>query len=247
MPVFGRQLQQRHRRYRRLIQGIAVFGGVVLALNLPWIIINADGFWQFLSYHMERGLHSESSYASVLLVGQMLGLTQVDAALTYGSWNISSTMADALYQASFYVTAGFLLLAYALYARRLWKKLATTAETEIFSRELIELILRYSLLAVFVMLLTSKVLSPQFLIWLCPLIPLVKGRWRYVPLVLFMVAGGITQYIYPHNYIDFELSTIGFELGKPYLIVLLFIRNLLILAMAIVYILPLSASSLDRE
>lgn len=239
-PIFALYLL-RHRRYRRLIQGIAVFGGVVLALNLPWIIINADGFWQFLSYHMERGLHSESSYGSVLLIGQVIGMTQVEAGLTYGSWNISSPMANTLYQASFYVTAGFLLLAYALYARRLWKKSATAAETEIFSNEAIELILRFSLLAVFIMLLTSKVLSPQFLIWLCPLIPLVKGRWRYFTLVLFLVIGGITQYIYPHNYIDFELATLGSELGKPYLVVMLALRNLLLMAMAVAYILPLRA------
>jgi len=239
VPLFALYLL-RHHRYRRLIQGIAVFGGVVLALNLPWIIINADGFWQFLSYHMERGLHSESSYASVLLVGQMLGLTQVDAALTYGSWNISSPMADALYQASFYVTAGFLLLAYALYARRLWKKLAATVETEIFSSESIELILRYSLLAVFVMLLTSKVLSPQFLIWLCPLLPLVVVRWRYALPVLFLVIGGVTQYIYPHHYLEFESVV-------PYLVVLLAVRNLLLVAMAVLLLLPLRSSSVNGE
>ena len=97
------------------------------------------------------------------------------------------------------------------------------------------------------MLLTSKVLSPQFLIWLCPLIPLVKGRWRYFTLVLFLVIGGITQYIYPHNYIDFELATLGSELGKPYLVVMLALRNLLLMAMAVAYILPLRAPPLDRE
>jgi len=239
VPLFALYLL-RHRRYRRLIQGIAVFGGVVLALNLPWIIINADGFWQFLSYHMERGLHSESSYASVLLIGQMLGLTQVDAALTYGSWNISSPMAGALYQASFYVTAGFLLLAYALYARRLWKKMATTVETEIFSSESIELILRYSLLAVCVMLLTSKILSPQFLIWLCPLLPLVVVRWRYALPVLFLFIGGITQYIYPHHYLEFESVV-------PYLVVLMAVRNLLLVAMAVLLLLPLRSSPVNGE
>jgi hypothetical protein len=244
-PLFALYLL-RYRQYKQLAQGVAIFGAVVLALNLPWIIINANGYWQFLNYHMERWLHSESSYGSVLLIGQILGLTQVTVDLPYlhyGSWDIRSPMADALAKSSFYITVIFLLITYAFYATRLWKKSSNIAKEVMFSNGAAELMLRYSLLAVFIMLLTSKVFSPQFLIWLCPLIPLVRTRWRYIPLVLFLVIGGLTQYIYPYHYLEFEYATLGSELGTPYLIAMLAVRNFLLVAMAIIYLLPLRNSS----
>lgn len=236
-PLFALYLL-RQRQYLRLVQGIAVFGGVILVLNLPWVIIDADGFWQFLTYHMERGLHSESSYGSVLLIGQLMGITQVGAGLTYGSWNLVSTMAESLSRVSFYVTAGFLFVTYAFYARQLWKKQIVLSVKRVLDIEAMEQILRYTLVVVFIMLLTSKVFSPQFIIWLCPLIPLVRARWRYVPLVLFLIAGVITQYIYPHNYVEFELFT-------PYFVALHAFRNLLLLAMVVIYLLPIRSAQVN--
>ena len=245
-PLFALYLL-RHREYKKLIYGVAIFGAIVLALNLPWIIIDAEGYGEFLSYHLERGLHAESSYGSVLLIGQILGRTQLDAGMTYGSWNIISTMADNLAKSSFYVTVIFLLILYAFYTTQLWKKSSNIAKEGMFSNGAAELTLRYSLLAVFIMLLTSKVFSPQFLIWLCPLIPLVRVRWRYIPWLLFLVIGGLTQYIYPYHYLEFEYATLGSELGRNYLIIMLFIRNFLLVAMAIVYLLPLHNSSITEE
>jgi len=240
-----------HRQYKQLVQGIAIFGGVVLALNLPWIIIDkirgTEGYWQFLSYHLERGLHAESSYGSVLLIVQTLGNTTMDADLTYGSWNLISPMADTLAKSSFYITVSFLLLAYALYALQLWKKSNTADGAEIFSSGAAELILRYSLLSVLIMVLTSKVFSPQFLIWLCPLIPLVGTRWRYIPLVLFLVIGGLSQYIYPYHYIEFEYATLGSEFDTTHLIAMLAIRNFLLVVMAVIYIFPLRSLSTNKK
>jgi uncharacterized membrane protein len=238
-PLFALYLLY-HRQYRQLTQGIAIFGAVLLAINLPWIIINADGFWQFISYHLERGLHSESSYGSVLLIGQIMGLTQVEGAMTYGSWNLSSPMADTLSQVSSYITASLLMFLYALYAHQLLRKSDSVAKAAMLNTGTVELILRYSLLAVFIMLLTSKLFSPQFLIWLVPLIPLVRARWRYAPWVLFLIIGGLTQYIYPHYYLDFEAFV-------PYLVIMLAIRNFLLVVMAILYLLPTRSLSANGE
>ncbi len=242
-PLFALYLL-RHREYKKLIYGVAIFGAIVLALNLPWAIISWDGYCNldnnesFLGYHMNRGLHSESSYGSVLLVGQMLGNAPMAADLTYGSWNIISPLADSLAQSSFYVTVIFLLITYAFYATRLWGRSETTNRVVMPSNGAAELVLRYSLVAVFIMLLTSKVFSPQFLIWLCPLLPLVRVRWRYIVWGLFLVVGGLSQYIYPYHYMEFEYATLGSELGENYLIAMLAIRNFLMVAMAVIYLLP---------
>lgn len=231
-PLFALYLL-RQKQYRRLVQGVAVFGVVVLLLNLPWVFLSADGYWYSLEYHMLRGLHSESSYGSIILLGQTLGLMQVDADLTYGSWNIISPLADTLAKYSFYITTVFLLSAYGLYARRLWQKPKDEGGGTGLNNGAIRQLLLFSLLVVLIMLLASKVFSPQYLIWICPLIPLVTERQFYNPLLMFLVAAGISQYIYPHHYLDFEYATYGPQYGYQYMVVMLFIRNLLILAITI--------------
>ena len=220
----------RYRQYRRLVQGITIFLAVALIISLPWLVLDADDYWQSISYHLERGLHIESSYGSVLLVGQILGLTQTTGEFSYGSWNLSSPMADSLAHISTYVTAGLLLLVYALYARRLWRE-SNDVEPLGMTGGAAASLLRYSMLAVVIMLLGSKLFSPQFIIWLCPLLPLVIVRWRYALPVLFLVTGGITQYIYPHNYLDLEMVV-------PYVVVLLAVRNFLLVVMAVILLLP---------
>ncbi len=229
-PFFALYLL-RHRQYRQLMHGITIFLGLLLALSLPWMVRNAEGFWHLISYHAERGLHAESSYASVLLVGQILGLTQVTGELSFGSWNLVSPVADSLSRASPYIFVGLLLIIYALYARLIWRRAAPVAGIATLDAGAAVLMLRYSLLAILIMLLSSKLFSPQFLIWLCPLLPLVRGRWRYTSWMLFLAVGGLTQYIYPYHYIEFEL-------GTPYLIAMMASRNFLLLVMVILFILP---------
>jgi len=231
-PLFALYLL-RQRQYRRLVQGVVVFGVVVLLINLPWVFMNAEGYWYSIEYHMLRGLHSESSYSSIILIGQYMGLTQVDADLTYGSWNIISPLADALAKYSFYITAAFLLSAYGLYARRLWQKQKVEDKGLALGDEAIKQLLLFSLLTILIMLLASKVFSPQYLIWICPLIPLVTEQKYHTQLLLFLVAVAISQYIYPHHYLDFEYATLGTQYGYQYMVVLLFIRNLLILALTV--------------
>ncbi len=231
-PLFALYLL-RQKQYRKLVYGIAVFVAVVLLLNLPWVFLNTDGYMYFLEYHMDRGLHSESSYGSIILLGQTMGLTQVNPGMSYGSWNIVSPLADTLAKYSFYITAVFLLSAYGLYARRLWQAPQDEGGGMVLNNEAVKQLLHFSLLAVLIMLLASKVFSPQFLIWICPLVPLVAQRWQYQPLLLFLATAIISQYIYPHNYIEFERATYGTQYGYQYMLVLLFVRNLILGVMTV--------------
>ena len=240
-PIFVLYLL-RQRRYGQLISGGAIFLGVVLVLTLPWVVLSPDGFWQFLSYHAERGLHSESSYGSLLLVGQVLGLTQLEGQLTFGSWNLVSPIADSLSKASVYISAGLLLVIYGLYARLVWRRSGPVAGMAAPDTGAAVLLLRYSLLAVLILLLSSKLFSAQFLIWLCPLLPLVSGQWRYALWLLFLAAAVLTQYIYPFHYIEFELASL--ELGSPYLVIMMAGRNFLLAVMAVFLIFPIRPSFL---
>jgi len=219
-PLFGLYLL-RQGQIRRLISGIAVFGILLTAINLPFYIISPKGFMDFISYHTQRGLHAESIYGSVLLIGKITSLIKVKASLTYGSWNLISPLADALAKVSFYITAFILALAYGSFSRVLWKNPRSIANNPMFDESDTNLMLRYALLVIMVVLVTSKVLSPQYLIWLYPLVPLVFMRRLKTVWWLVLIAGVLSQYIYPYHYLQFEAVV-------PYLVILLCVRNLVL-------------------
>ena len=230
VPIFALyHLSQRS--YRKMVLGIAVFLFVLLAISLPWLLLNADGFLHFLTYHAVRGLHSESTYGVGLLVGGLLGITQVKGVFNFGSWNLSSPLADLFANISVYITAGLLLIVYLSFAYQLRKRSNSNRITNFSETETAALIVRYTALAILVTLLASKVFSPQYLIWLCPIIALLKTPNRYTIWALFLVAAGFTQYVYPYHYGEFEL-------GDPLTIYLLAARNLLLIIVAVLLAIP---------
>ena len=221
----------RARQYRRLGVGVAVFVGVLLAMDLPWVILNAGGFWYSMSYHLERGLHSESLYGTALLVEQVFGLTTVKGAMTFGSWNLDSALADLLARWSLYFTVVCLTIVYASHWWRVRKRPATEVAAGRPDAGATQLLIRYACVAVLVFILANKVFSPQYLIWLCPLLPLIGGRWRNVVWGLFIVAAAATQYVYPYHYIEFAQFT-------PHVVLTLAARDILLVAAAILMLLP---------
>jgi uncharacterized membrane protein len=223
LPIFV-IYQLKNRQYSRMITGGAVFLGVTLLLSLPWIIIDAPGYWHSWTYHLERGLHSESTYGTALLTGQVLGLTTVQGALTFGSWNLSSPLADSLAKMSFYIAAAVLIVVYALYVWRMPKEPEGELTAKLSESSAARL-LKFTVLTVAVFLLTNKVFSAQYLAWLCPLLPLVADRRFFAPM-LFIAAAVLTQYIYPYNYNSFEL-------GEALPVLVLTFRNLLLILMTV--------------
>ncbi|MEW6141697.1 MAG: hypothetical protein AB1597_00880 [Chloroflexota bacterium] len=199
-----------NREYQRLLRGIVCFLGVLFVVAIPWLIIDTGGFWHSLTYHLERGLHSESTYGTALLMAQVLGWTSVEGSLTYGSWNIASPLADALGGLSFYLTVASLTLVYGLFGWLLRKGLTTRSEvTTLRPQDRGWILLQFASLAVLIFMLTNKVFSAQYLLWLCPLLPLLGGRTRYLVWLLFAVAAALTQYVFPYHYIEFELGGSG--------------------------------------
>ncbi len=223
LPIFV-VYQLKNRQYGRMITGGAVFAAVTLITIVPWIIIDAGGYWHSWTYHLERGLHSESTYGTALLTGQSMGLTTVQGVFTFGSWNLSSPLADSLAKMSFYISGAILLVVYGLYLWRLQKEPERILKAALSEPSTAQL-LKYATIVVAVFLLTNKVFSAQYLAWLCPLIPLAADR-RYFAPIAFIIAGVITQYIYPYNYIPFEL-------GEALPVLVLLFRNVLLILMTV--------------
>jgi hypothetical protein len=62
-------------------------------------------------------------------------------------------------------------------------------------------LLRWSAAAVCGFVALGKVLSPQYLVWLLPLVPLVRGRRGILAASLLLLAMTLTQIWFPYRYI----------------------------------------------
>ncbi len=192
------------KQYSQLVKGIAVFGGVVLVTILPWLIMDAKSLWTMFAYHLDRGLHAESVYGSFIILAQMFGFTNVDYDFNYGSFNITSVLADNLANYSFYIMAIVLVILCLFFILQSYKIQILTVNSESSQIEMKTLLIRFVAIAIMVFLIFNKVFSAQYMVWICPLIPLLNIRRNNLVIMLLLVAGILTIYIYPFNYLEFE-------------------------------------------
>ncbi len=219
IPLFAIYLYEK-KQYRELVSGIGVFTVTVMIVILPFFVRCSEGFIDSFTYHSERELQIESTYASALLLGDEWDITSLDIIFDHGSFNADSEIADTLAKLSPILTIGILLIVYGLYFRKQRILNSTDMETQY------QLLLNYSILTIIAFILVNKVFSPQYMFWLFPLIPLVTGKQRLIVIALFIITGPITRYIYPDHYFDLVQDK---ETGIIYLLAL---RNILLLSMA---------------
>lgn len=135
-------------RYRPLAASAAAAAAVWLATNLPFMLRDFGGWFHFLDYSRQR----EAGYSSIWYAYNLTAQRQQLPVLS----------------PEFINTASFLLFAAACAGIAV---LALTAPRRPRMASLVFLVV-----AAFV--LTNKVYSPQFVVWLVPLVALAHPRWR---------------------------------------------------------------------
>jgi len=142
-----------------------------------------------------------------------IGFATVAVENSFGSWNIVSPTATVLAKLSIYIMALSLLIVYWFIYRQV--KLGKSQFRYLGA---------YALLTLVITIATSKVFSPQYLIWLVPIIPLSCGRWQIPILATFIVVGGITYYIFPLHFselLQLQATTVAILVGRDMLFLLL--------------------------
>jgi hypothetical protein len=201
-----------HHRGRRvaLLSG-AAFAAVVGVAVLPFAIGAAHGLGHTISTQFNRPLQIESLGAASLLAAHRIAGVGVHMDYTYGSQNLRGTTADALA-----LTQSILQVAAAA-AIWIWFALRPRSSRELIAASA-------GALAAFVAL--GKILSPQFLVWLIPLVPLVRGRRGLLASAVLAVALILTQLWFPQRYFQYSVA---FE---PWLVAVVVARDLLLIVLA---------------
>jgi Glycosyltransferase family 87 len=208
----------RRRGTRELWIGLGCFTAVVAACFLPFLILAPGGVAHSIGVQLGRPLQIESLGASLLLAAQQLGLYETTVENSHGSQNLGGSLPDALasIQTAFQVVA--VAVVWALFAARDRGR---------------EGLLVASAGAVAAFVAFGKVLSPQFLIWLLPLVPAVAGAAGLAAAGVFAVALVTTQLWFPFRYWD----VVGLEPTGW----LVFVRDLLLVALFAILLAALQA------
>lgn len=177
----------RRRGAREAVVCLVVLTAVLAVVLVPFAILAPDGLVNSFERQTGRPLQIETLGASILLAAHQLGWYAPTVVDSFGSQNLAGGLPDAL------ATAETALQILAVVG--VWVLFATARGGR-------EQLLAASAAAVTAFVSLGKVLSPQFLIWLVPLVPLVAGGYGLAGSGLLLAALVLTHLWFPGRYWD---------------------------------------------
>jgi len=212
---------------RGAARGLTVFLVVAAIFFVPFALLGGRGLMQSFAYQSGRGLQVESLAASVLTF-----LRFADGIVfEHGAFEVLGEGVGVAISLS----PVFTLLLLAVTGYVMWREFRRHGglAIEAFPRHAAALILAF--------MLGSRVLSPQYMIWLLPLVPLsAGGLMGVVVCVLFLAACSATTLVFPVYYGDL----LSFRYPGPEL---LLARNLLLVALWVTMLFPASLGGEKRS
>lgn len=188
---------------------VAGFALVTTLLLLPYVASLGDLYGSVVSFHAQRGVHVESVWGSLLMLGSKAGL-DANVALSYGAFHVESPISGLLKTAASAAALGVVIFA-TRRSLRLSRDDAPAAAIAMFG-------------TLALLLGVGSVFSPQFLIWLVAAGAAASchrnDAFRSVVMLIFPLALA-TQILYPfiyHHVVD----------GNVYAMLFLACRNLLV-------------------
>ena len=167
-----------------------LLGVVVLAFG-PFVALAPGGVWDSLWNQASRPLQIESLGAGILLVAHHVFGSGIAMESSHGSQNLAGDAPDVSAAIQTVLQAAALAATWILFAR------GPASPSRLLLASAAALVAFASL---------GKVLSPQFLIWLIPVIPLVAGRRGLAAATLLAAALVLTQLWFPYRYWDLALG-----------------------------------------
>jgi Glycosyltransferase family 87 len=158
---------------------VAFLATLVVGLAV-WFGVAGRHVLDSLGYHAERGLEVGSLYGGALFLRGMLAGTEVPWVFDYKAFHVAPEWGARLIPLALPLQAAALVLVMA----RFWRSGMTEG-------------MRYSTAAVLAFVITGKVLSPQYLIWLFPFLAALDGRTGRLARRIFLLGCLTTAMLYP--------------------------------------------------
>jgi hypothetical protein len=200
--------------YRTVPPFLAGFGLTVV----PALLLSATGTADSALYHVQRGVQIESLWANLIGIAHLFGLP-AQTVYGFGAYDLSSSMSGVFKALSGVATLAALAAAAWLVWRRARARggLGPADWAGAFT------------IGTFAFVLPTRVLSPQYLVWLCaPMVGLAAVLAGRRALWTLVAAAVVSQVIFPFRYTQLR-RLYPFDIG------LLTLRNLLlVLACALV-------------
>jgi uncharacterized membrane protein len=202
---------------RTALTCLGLTAATVVVVFLPFVVLSPGGVWHSLTVQLSRPLQIESLGASLLVAAHHLWGFGIVQETSHGSQNLTGRAPSVL--------AAVLTVLQVCAVVAVWVAFA-------YSRATRDGLVRASAAALVVFVAFGKVLSPQFLVWLIPVVPLVRGRRGLAAAGLLALALVLTQLWFPFRYWDYAN---GFDVTASWLVLS---RNLVLVALAALLVVP---------
>jgi hypothetical protein len=201
---------------RPVLRGVGLFAALVLAGFAIARILNPEGWLSPFTYNTVRPIQVESVPATILWVGSWMGLPAWPDH-SFHSFNLVGPLTGSLNLLSTLALLGGCLWIY-------WRQLTG------------HMSFVHALLAcTLVIICSSRVFSPQYLIWVIPLVAAIERKYDLVWLAICV----LTTLIYPFAYRGFQLYGLSTPDSYPVLfLALIGARNALLVVATARYLLP---------
>jgi hypothetical protein len=216
LPIVVAYVWRQHGRRRALV-GIGIAAAVVGACVLPFVALSPHGVWASSLRQTSRPLQIETLGSGILLALHQAAGLHIAMVSSHGSQNLAGRLPDALAIAQGVIEIAVIVAIWIWFARgpaepgRLFRACAA---------------------AVCAFVVFGKVLSPQFLIWLVPLVALIRGRRGLAAGAMLVACFVLTQIWFPYRYWDLALH---FDAVASWLVL---VRDLGLVALLAVLVWP---------
>ncbi len=178
-------------RRKRLIGGVStglfIAAGAALSA-LPVLPRAGSEVLSFLKYHAARGIQIETTWSTVALLAGKLGIAVVQPEHNFGAFHVGGRLPALFAALSMPLTVLFALAPQALAMLRAWVRRR--------DHDLDHVIDEVAFAGVVGFLAAGKVLSPQYMLWIAPLFPLVTNG--VMGAMLALATAVLTTVVYPY-------------------------------------------------
>jgi len=214
--------QVRGKRFRPAVLLVAASVVTSVLIVVPFVLIGGAGAFSFLEYAIERGVQIESVPGALALLADVVGGPEAQIFHGFGTFQVDSPLIGPL--ATLLTLATVLFIA--ALGLALWHRFRVERRTDGGLRPPTQI--THILAALMVALVLSRILSPQYLIWVVPFVALESRPKALV----FWVACLLTTFVYPLHYYD------DFLAKAPYTVWAVNIRNAILVAFTVWVIWP---------